>query len=227
MRARGVTAGATKGFLRDAFEQLDEVLRRTSSDSERGRVGASPQEVRAARQQIQRWLVVFAREHLVDICEKLMSAAAEYEAAEPKAAADAHSILPHKADGPATTAQQRDDSVTFFLLETLRRVLTAAAERGSLMTLPSRDGALLPFCFDHLSLAKPVAIRHVAFIEFVDNEMRRSLEAQYELLDDMQSLKDLPDDDYDYDADGDLLMRPRSSAGGGDLLMRPRSSAGG
>jgi hypothetical protein len=154
------SAGVSKPFLRDAFEQLDATLRRTAASD------AAPEEVRAARQQIQRWLVVFAREHLTDICDKLMETAAEHAPA--ATAGEAAKIklpqkkLPQKADGPTTSAQQRDDSVAFFLLETLRRVLSAAAERGSLQSLRSRDGGLLPFCYDHLSLAKPVAIRHVA-----------------------------------------------------------------
>ena len=162
MRSRAAAAGP---FLQDAFEQLDEVLlRRTTSTAGAQSVPDASQDVRAARQQIQRWLVVFAREHLSDICTKLMNCAGEHAPAAPvsDAGKNPRIRLPQKADGPETGAPRDEASVSFFLLETLRRVLAAAAERGSLSTLPARDGALLPFCFDHLSLAQPAAIRHVA-----------------------------------------------------------------
>ena len=163
MRSR---AAAAAPFLQDAFEQLDEVLlRRTSLTAGTQSAPDASQDVRAARQQIQRWLVVFAREHLSDICTKLMHCAGEHAPAAPVADAGKNTPrirLPQKADGPETGAPRDEASVSFFLLETLRRVLAAAAERGSLSTLPARDGALLPFCFDHLSLAQPTAIRHVA-----------------------------------------------------------------
>ena len=155
---RPTSASATnqqKPFLRDAFEQLDEVLRRTGS------IELSPDDVRAARTQIQRWLIVFARENLADICAKLMSTALEHSSNETETTNPKAIRLPQKADRDSENTS-RDDSVGFFLFETLRRVLLAAAERGSLTTLPSRDGALLPFCYDHLSLATPTAIRHVA-----------------------------------------------------------------
>ena len=160
MRSRHAAASnQQKPFLQDAFEQLDEVLRRTNGNPDLG-----PEAVRAARTQIQRWLAVFAREHLTDICAKLMSTALDYQPAEPETPNPKSIRLPQKADreSEGTESAKRDDSVGFFLLETLRRVLLAAAERGSLTMLPARDGALLPFCYDHLSLTRPAAIRHVA-----------------------------------------------------------------
>ena len=155
---------AEKSFLHDAFQQLDEVLKRRMAD-----VGEHVTEAREHRRQIkqadqmiQRWLVVFAREHLADICVKLIHVASEHAVPVPQ---PRDVKLPHANDEPENPSEHRDDSTAFFIFETLRRVLCAAADSSSSMgnsplrTVP--DG-LVSFCFERLSLANPTAIRHVA-----------------------------------------------------------------
>ena len=75
---------------------------------------------------IQRWLVIFAREHLPDICEKLMAVtdpAADRLGAAPLRVLP-RQLLPSRADRPETLHEFKDDSITFFILDSLRRVLT-------------------------------------------------------------------------------------------------------
>lgn len=113
---------------------------------------------------IQRWLVVFAREHIAEICAKLMRAANEHALPSLQLAVR----LPHAGDEPEDPSEYRDDSSTFFLLETLRRVLCAAVENGGggsgSANLPLRKvpESLLTFCFEQLSFDHPTAVRHVA-----------------------------------------------------------------
>ena len=165
-----------KSFLRDAFDQLEEVLKRRAA----GAAGASgsgeaaagvherQRQVREADQMIQRWLAVFARQHLADICTRLMKAAKEHDV---PVAQQAEARLPHSGDAPedpSISRRTRDESTTFFLLETLRRVLCAAVDTGGgssgSANLPLRNvpEGLLSFCFERLSLEHPTAIRHVA-----------------------------------------------------------------
>ena len=87
MRAAGVGTATrsqlqTQTFLQDAFNQLDEVLKRkralaTAEEDGADKAQFSAAEIKASQQMIQRWLVIFAREHLPDICEKLMACAEE------------------------------------------------------------------------------------------------------------------------------------------------------
>ena len=147
-----------KTFLVDAMKKLDEVLRR-GADSD-------PGETKAARQMIQRWLAVFAAEHLADICSKLMAAAQEHAEVEPPTERRLFR-LPQKADEKESVHERRgDDSKSFFILETLSRVLSAAVDQAecasSSLTLRSVPDALLPFCFERLGLAHTPPIRHVA-----------------------------------------------------------------
>ena len=162
-----------KSFLRDAFDQLEEVLKRRAA----GAAGASgsgeaaagvherQRQVREADQMIQRWLAVFARQHLADICTRLMKAAKEHDV---PISQQAEARLPHSGDAPEDPSKFRDESTTFFLLETLRRVLCAAVDTGGgssgSANLPLRNvpEGLLSFCFERLSLEHPTAIRHVA-----------------------------------------------------------------
>jgi hypothetical protein len=171
-----VEHAAEKSFLRDAFEQLDEVLKRRAAGAA-GAAGASgsgeaasgmhgrQRQVREADQMIQRWLAVFARQHLADICMRLMKAAKEHDV---PVAQQAEARLPHSGDTPEDPSKFRDESTTFFLLETLRRVLCAAVDTGGgssgSANLPLRNvpEGLLSFCFERLSLEHPTAIRHVA-----------------------------------------------------------------
>jgi len=171
-----VEHAAEKSFLRDAFEQLDEVLKRRAAGAA-GAAGASgsgeaatgmherQRQVREADQMIQRWLAVFARQHLADICTRLMKAAKEHDV---PVAQQAEARLPHSGDAPEDPSKFRDESTTFFLLETLRRVLCAAVDTGGgssgSANLPLRNvpEGLLSFCFERLSLEHPTAIRHVA-----------------------------------------------------------------
>ena len=92
-RARGLTAAAAEQrFLVDAFTQLDDLLARKAT-------APTDSSMLALQQQIQRWLVVFAREHLADICARLMRAAALHVADTP-ALSSKH--LPKKADAVLT-----------------------------------------------------------------------------------------------------------------------------
>lgn len=168
---------AEKSFLHDAFHQLDEVLKRRSTDvNSTANPGASSSEpatearerrrqIREADQMIQRWLVVFAREHLGDICVRLMKCAREHYVPPPQSGVIR---LPHAGDEPEDPSEYRDDSSTFFLLETLRRVLCAAVDNGGggsgSANLPLRQvpEGVLVFCFERVSLEHPTAIRHVA-----------------------------------------------------------------
>ncbi|KAL3914876.1 MAG: hypothetical protein SGPRY_007468 [Prymnesium sp.] len=50
--------------------QLDEVLKRNAQDNTAEADAAGPSQA-MSQQMIQRWLVIFAREHLPDICEKV------------------------------------------------------------------------------------------------------------------------------------------------------------
>ena len=139
-------ASMEQGFVSDAFRTLDEVLKRTQS----------PSGSRVEQQMIQRWLLVFARQHLSEVCEKLMEALTVYGASQH---AGQRLRLPHAADEPESVAEQRDDSSEFFLLDTLRRVLDVGAESGRLGSLRVK---LLPFCFERLDLVHSPAVRHAA-----------------------------------------------------------------
>lgn len=161
MRPRGVGSAANanqKSVLLDAFEQLEQVVK------QRERSGEPYGQVRAAEQMIQRWLVVFAREHLADICAKLLQAAADAAMREMRPPTQLQ--LPKKGDQPEPTAEPRDESTVFFLMETLRKVLSAAADGsgGALHQVsrhtPLPDG-LLAFCFERVDLVNPTAVRHV------------------------------------------------------------------
>ena len=94
-------------------------------------------------QVIQRWLVIFARQHLYNICIKLMDAAKAADAAAEAAAAEKpvrrrKQLLPSlsKADddddiesaASAPSDAEHIDSESYFVLDCLRRVLSAAAD---------------------------------------------------------------------------------------------------
>ena len=59
------------------------------ADAESGRPSQA-----MSQQMIQRWLVIFAREHLADICDKLMRAANEYDPTDAAHPPSAKAMLP-------------------------------------------------------------------------------------------------------------------------------------
>ena len=168
-RIGGLAASETRGFLRDAFDQLDQVLRRKVQAEQRAGSSSDVKvdsELKASQQMIQRWLVVFAREHLVDICEKLMTAMDDVAPGRHDAAhAVRKSQLARKADKPANLNQLRDNSAGFFLLDSLRRVLAASVDSPSpdaLDTLRAAPSHLLAFCFERLHVTQTVPVQHAA-----------------------------------------------------------------
>ena len=150
-----------KPFLNSAFELLDELASKIEQD-------ASDTQSSAVAQ-LQRWLCVFAREHLADICAKLMTATTQYSAAVESLPAPSRGLFGgSRKDVAAVESTQDDGSAAYFLLNTLRRVLIAASEGHSIsssspgLALRSVPEGLLAFCFARLTLAHPPPIRHVA-----------------------------------------------------------------
>jgi hypothetical protein len=125
-----------------------------------------------SQQMIQRWLVIFAREHLADICDHLMRAANEYmpvdaaqaPSAMPKSELPAKSMLPHLKDEPEAKEALADESAGFFILDSLRLVLLACVDNGSSVhaSLRTTPDQLLPFCFARLHVGMPASVRQVA-----------------------------------------------------------------
>eukprot|EP00315_Gephyrocapsa_oceanica_P038271 CAMPEP_0185426998 /NCGR_PEP_ID=MMETSP1365-20130426/15117_1 /TAXON_ID=38817 /ORGANISM="Gephyrocapsa oceanica, Strain RCC1303" /LENGTH=606 /DNA_ID=CAMNT_0028031099 /DNA_START=63 /DNA_END=1880 /DNA_ORIENTATION=- len=149
-------------FLRDAFTQLDTVVQRKREAAEAGR--PSGPDLRRSQQVIQRWLVLFARQHLHAICNKLMTVADASDKQDEALAAEKNprrkrqvlpslsagsgggggsggsgggggktnvtlsTRMPFAAKPPPLPAVDATDSVAFFLLDCLRRVLAAAAD---------------------------------------------------------------------------------------------------
>ena len=146
MRPHRSRTSKDHAFLLDAFTQLDEVIQLRMT-------GTSNPQTEAAEQMIQRWLAVFAREHLGDICVKLI------HAAELHAVAPTEVRLPHLKgeDTAAVVEEQPDGSTLYFLLETLRRVLCAA--ETSVRHVPE---VVFPFCFARVGFAYSPACRRVA-----------------------------------------------------------------
>ena len=128
----------------------------------------SAAEIKASQQMIQRWLVIFAREHLPDICEKLMACAEQSQSTgtgKQRAPVLPRQQLPGKSDEPENVNEHRDNSALFFILESLRRVLSSCAllDGGSnLMPLRLAPEALLHFCFERIHVSHATAVRHVA-----------------------------------------------------------------
>lgn len=157
------SGGAGAEFLRDALEQLREVLRKTAAEEESGPSAGT----RAGQQRIVRWLVVLSREHLAEICVCSVDLATGHGSRSAAVPLNKKQ-LPQKADGPETVSQRRDDSPTFFLLDMLRKVLAAAHEShehqggGGASPLRSVPETVLAFCFRKLGLAHPVAVRRAA-----------------------------------------------------------------
>ena len=200
MRAAGVGTATrsqlqTQTFLQDAFNQLDEVLKRkralaTAEEDGADRAQFSAAEIKASQQMIQRWLVIFAREHLPDICEKLMACAEEQRRAGGSTGKQRGSVLPrqqlpNKSDEPESINEHRDNSALFFILESLRRVLSSCAQLegggGSNLMLRQVPEALLQFCFEHIHVSSATAVRHVAS-ECVGLLSRAHLKAALELF---------------------------------------------
>ena len=147
-----------KPSLNSAFQSLDDLATEIKQ-------GGTDQSMVA---ELQRWLCVFAREHLADICAKLMAAMDEHAAVE-SLPTQSRGLFGGRKDAAATGESTQDDgSAAYFLLNTLRRVLIAASEGHNLsssspgLALRSVPEGLLAFCFARLSLAHPAPLRHVA-----------------------------------------------------------------
>ena len=155
MLSRPAGGQSTANFLKEALAQVETVLERTAAEFETGRPSS---ETRGSQAMIGRWLVVLSRDHLADICVALVSLAARLHT---QSAATAP--MPRKADGPETVAEHRDDSPHFFLYDSLRKVLAAAAElEPSSAPLRCVPESVLSSCFGRLGLGHPVAVRHAA-----------------------------------------------------------------
>ena len=179
----GGRALQSASFLNDAFQQLDEVLKRKAEAQAQQPPPPPTQELKASQQMIQRWLVIFARDHPADICEKLMAAAMEHSATAVPARSLPKQQLPTKSDEHDSRSELRGDgSIDYFLLDSLRRVLAAAAadESGAALRAvceqlrsaekgggdhsgrdPAQPG-LLDFCYSRISVVYSAPIRHVA-----------------------------------------------------------------
>ena len=179
----GGRALQSASFLNDAFQQLDEVLKRKAEAQAQQPPPPPTQELKASQQMIQRWLVIFARDHPADICEKLMAAAKEHSATAVPARSLPKQQLPTKSDEHDSRSELRGDgSIDYFLLDSLRRVLAAAAadESGAALRAvceqlrsaekgggdhsgrdPAQPG-LLDFCYSRISVVYSAPIRHVA-----------------------------------------------------------------
>ena len=75
-------------------------------------------------------------EHLVPICEKLMAAAKEFDAAAgaPPPRSIPKQLLPSSSDRPHNVNEFRDDSISFFILDSLKCLPESDLGRAALIS---------------------------------------------------------------------------------------------